>query len=108
MTASVGECMNFSPRLSLGSRGQMSDQSGGYPQLVTMGETMALLTQERPTPLRHTRTLELSVGGSESNVAIGASRLGVASAWIGRVGDDELGRLVTRELRAEGVRTFAS
>jgi 2-dehydro-3-deoxygluconokinase len=86
----------------------MTEQSGGYPQLVTMGETMALLTQERTTPLRHTRTLELGVGGSESNVAIGASRLGVTSAWIGRVGDDELGRLVTRELRAEGVRTFAS
>jgi 2-dehydro-3-deoxygluconokinase len=100
--------MNFSSRFDLGSREQMTEQSEGYPELVTMGETMALLTQERTTPLRHTRTLELGVGGSESNVAIGASRLGVTSAWIGRVGDDELGHLVTRELRAEGVRTLAS
>ncbi|MBM0238045.1 sugar kinase [Micromonospora sp. ATA32] len=86
----------------------MSDSLMGYPELVTMGETMALLTHRHTTPLRHARSLELSVGGSESNVAIAATRLGVATAWAGRVGDDELGRMVVRELRAEGVRAFAS
>ncbi len=76
--------------------------------LATMGETLALLSHDETTPLRHARALKLGVGGSESNVAIGAARLGIASSWTGRVGDDELGRLVLRELQAEGVRTFAS
>ncbi len=86
----------------------MNGESMGHVDLATMGETMALLSHDGTTPLRHARTLQLGVGGSESNVAIGAARLGIASSWTGRVGDDELGRLVLRELQAEGVRTFAS
>lgn len=76
-------------------------------ELVTMGETMAMLSHPHTTPLRHAQTLDLGVGGSESNVAIGAARLGVKTAWIGRVGSDELGEMVLRELRAEGIRTLA-
>jgi 2-dehydro-3-deoxygluconokinase len=79
-----------------------------HPELVTMGETMALLTHGQTTPLRHARSLDVGAGGSESNVAIAAARLGISTAWIGRVGDDEFARMVTRELMAEGVRTYAS
>lgn len=43
------------------------------------------------------------LAGSESNVAIGLSRLGYSSGWISRVGNDEFGRFVIREVRAEGV-----
>ncbi|GAA0904060.1 sugar kinase [Streptomyces thermoalcalitolerans] len=75
--------------------------------LVTLGETMGLLTTTGEGPLRHQRVLELGTGGAESNVAIGAARLGVPAAWIGRVGDDEIGRLVLASLRAEGVDTSA-
>jgi 2-dehydro-3-deoxygluconokinase len=77
------------------------------PELVCLGETMGLVSSARPGLLRHQRDLLLGIGGSESNVAIGASRLGTRSAWIGRVGDDELGALVLRELRAEGVHVHA-
>ena len=87
---------------------QSRDHNRDHPELVTMGETMALLTHEDSTPLRHARSLDLGVGGSESNVAIAAARLGISTAWIGRVGDDEFARMVVRELRAEGVRTYAS
>ncbi|RJL34295.1 sugar kinase [Bailinhaonella thermotolerans] len=73
------------------------------PELVTAGETMALLSPPEPGPLRHARSLDLRVGGAESNLAIGAARLGVRAAWIGRVGDDELGRLVRSTLAGEGV-----
>ena len=73
------------------------------PALVCLGETMALVASARPGLLRHQRELLLGTGGSESNVAIGASRLGTATAWAGRVGDDELGELVLRDLRAERV-----
>lgn len=72
-------------------------------QLVTMGETMALLTHPLTTPLRHAQTLDLSVGGSESNVSIAAARLGVRTAWIGRVGSDEFGQMVKARRTSQSV-----
>ena len=75
------------------------------PYVVTLGETMALIRAEEPGPLAHAPSLGLGVGGAESNVAIGLARLGTDVAWCGRVGDDALGVLVQREIRAEGVQT---
>ncbi len=71
------------------------------PEVVTFGETMAAL--RAPGALRLGGTLGLSVAGAESNVAIGLARLGHRVRWAGRVGADELGALVLRTLRAEGV-----
>ncbi len=73
------------------------------PYVLTLGETMALMRADRPGPLAHASSLSLGIGGSESNVAIGLQRLGVPAVWCGRVGDDSLGVLVEREIRAEGV-----
>jgi 2-dehydro-3-deoxygluconokinase len=64
---------------------------------------MALLTTPEVGRLRHAGSLTLGVAGAESNVAIGARRLGSPAAWVGRVGDDELGELVVSRIRAEGV-----
>ncbi len=72
-------------------------------ELVTIGETMALLRSPRPGRLRDMSSLRLSAAGSESNVAIGVTRLGHSAAWIGRVGNDELGHLILNRLRGEGV-----
>lgn len=74
--------------------------SGG---LLTCGETMACLTAPETGPLQTAGMLRLSIAGAESNVAIGMARLGHEVAWIGRVGEDALGDLVLRTLRAEGV-----
>jgi 2-dehydro-3-deoxygluconokinase len=71
--------------------------------LLSVGETMALLTTAEVGRLRHASTLTLGVAGAESNLAIGARRLGCPAAWVGRVGDDELGELVVSRIRAEGV-----
>jgi 2-dehydro-3-deoxygluconokinase len=71
--------------------------------LVTLGETMAVLTAPRVGRLRDMTSLLLSIAGAESNVAIGVSRLGYASSWIGRVGCDEFGHLILAVLRKEGV-----
>jgi 2-dehydro-3-deoxygluconokinase len=71
--------------------------------LLAVGETMALLTTPEVGRLRHASSLTLGVAGAESNVAIGARRLGCPAAWVGRVGDDELGELVVSAIRAEGV-----
>jgi 2-dehydro-3-deoxygluconokinase len=69
--------------------------------VLTFGETMAALRAEGPLILGG--TLNLSVAGAESNVAIGLARLGHRVRWAGLTGADEFGRLVTRTLRAEGV-----
>jgi len=66
---------------------------------------MGLFTEVSPGG--RSDAFRLGIGGAESNVAIGVARLGGASTWIGRVGDDLVGELVQRELRAEGVRAAA-
>lgn len=68
---------------------------------------MALLVPPNPGRLRHATSLSLSIGGAESNVAIGVARLGIPASWISVLGDDELGELVLHRLRAEGVDTSA-
>ena len=69
--------------------------------VLTIGEAMAALRSN--AMIRMGGTLSLSIAGAESNVAIGLARLGHRVRWVGRVGDDELGALVLRTLRAEGV-----
>jgi hypothetical protein len=59
-------------------------------EVVLLGETMAVLTAEQVAPLRHTRSMSLSVAGSEATVAIGLARLGHGAVWIGRVGQTSL------------------
>ena len=43
-------------------------------------------------------------GGSAANTAVGAAELGVSAGFVGKVRDDELGRLFAHDLRAVGVR----
>jgi 2-dehydro-3-deoxygluconokinase len=76
-------------------------------RVITAGETMALVVPSGPGRLRHATSLQLSIGGAESNLAIGLTRLGIPASWISVLGDDELGELVLHRLRAEGVDTGA-
>src|SRR5579859_7501895 len=71
--------------------------------LITLGETMGLITQAGVGHVHNGEAMTFGMGGSESNVAIGVRRLGVPSTWIGRLGADPPGRLIRRELQAEGV-----
>ncbi|WP_276145459.1 sugar kinase [Streptomyces sp. YIM 130001] len=75
--------------------------SGEAPEVFTFGETMVALRGSRPLKLGG--SLDVSVAGAESNVAIGLARLGHRVRWAGAVGDDEAGELVLRTLRAEDV-----
>ena len=43
------------------------------------------------------------IGGSPTNISIGAARLGLKSAVITRVGDEHMGRFICEQLVAEGV-----
>lgn len=73
------------------------------PEVITLGETMAVLAPAHPGRLRHSAQLSLHVGGAESNVAVSLARLGVPSGWVSALGNDELGELVLARLRGEGV-----
>ncbi len=73
--------------------------------VITIGETMVLGVPPRPGRLRHATSLELKIGGAESNLAIALSRLGLSAGWVGYLGDDEPGQLVLDRIRAEGVDT---
>ncbi|HEY2279443.1 MAG TPA: sugar kinase [Streptosporangiaceae bacterium] len=75
------------------------------PDVVCLGETMAMVAPDPPRPLTAARTLALSQGGAESNVAIWLARLGCPAAWCSRLGDDALGRRVLAEVAAAGVDT---
>lgn len=44
-------------------------------------------------------------GGAPANVAVGVSRLGVEAGFIGRVGNDPLGKFMQQTLQAEKVST---
>ena len=73
----------------------------GGGRVLCVGEAMVSLRCSGR--LRLGAPLTTSVAGAESNVAIGLARLGHAVAFVGAVGRDELGALVLRTLRAEGV-----
>lgn len=76
--------------------------------VVTIGETMALVTVPSGRHLRGGASAAVGFGGAESNVAIGLARLGVPVTWVSRIGDDAFGSLITRELRGEGVEVLAA
>jgi 2-dehydro-3-deoxygluconokinase len=71
--------------------------------VVTIGETMVLLTPVSNGPMRYAQHFTRSFGGSESNFAIGLSRLGHEVGWISRIGNDEFGKAILSFVRGEGV-----
>ncbi|GGD76930.1 2-dehydro-3-deoxygluconokinase [Paenibacillus nasutitermitis] len=54
-------------------------------------------------PIAYAPLYGQSVAGSETNVAIGLTRLGKQARWIGRLGEDPFGDLVLRTLAGEGL-----
>lgn len=77
-------------------------------ELVTAGESLALVSSSRVGGFDTDSAATVSFGGAESNVSIAAARLGTKTAWVGRVGNDALGRRILRGIRGEGVNVFTS
>ncbi len=75
--------------------------------LLTFGESMGLITTPDVGLIEFAREFRFGIGGAESNVAIGAARLGAQATWLGRLGIDATGDLIEGRLRAEGVRVHA-
>jgi 2-dehydro-3-deoxygluconokinase len=73
--------------------------------IVTFGEAMLRLSPPHFARLEQTHGLEVEIGGSELNVAVGVARLGLTSAWISKLPQNPLGRMVRNRARELGVDT---
>lgn len=73
------------------------------PEVVTFGETMALIMPNQNKSIEFAKSFESSFGGAESNLAIGLARLGVRAGWFSRLGNDPFGRMICKGIRGEGV-----
>lgn len=78
----------------------------GAARLVCVGEALIdLMAVEADTPLSEAGTFVRAAGGAPANVAVGAARLGVRSAFLGKVGADPFGDHLVATLAAAGVDT---
>ena len=74
--------------------------------LVTIGRSSVdLYGQQIGSRLEDIGSFAKSVGGCPTNIAIGSARLGLKSAVITRVGDEQMGRFIREQLEREGVAT---
>ena len=77
--------------------------TGPRVDAVMLGESLGLVMGDPAAPLRAGSPARFSFAGAESNVAIGLARLGHSAAFVTRVGDDLVGRMITETLRGEGI-----
>lgn len=88
--------------MSAGPR--VSSDGDGQPEIVTIGRVgVDLYPEQIGVTLAQVRTFAKSLGGSPTNVAVGAARLGHRAAVITKVGDDGFGLYVRDALRGFGV-----
>jgi 2-dehydro-3-deoxygluconokinase len=71
--------------------------------VVTAGETMAVIAPDPPGRLTAGGRVTLDAGGAESNVAIWLARAGRRVAWLSRLGADAPGRVVRDRIAEAGV-----
>ncbi|MCJ8007035.1 sugar kinase [Lederbergia wuyishanensis] len=74
-----------------------------YPQVVTFGETMVLMTPLYTKGIEYNHEFSKSFGGAESNFAIALARLGHQIGWFSLLGKDPFGRYILKAIRGEGV-----
>jgi 5-dehydro-2-deoxygluconokinase len=73
-------------------------------ELLTIGRiSIDLYAEQLGVPLAEVQTFAKSIGGSPTNVAVAASRLGRRTAVVTAVGDDEFGDFVRDKLAGFGV-----
>src|SRR5882672_1006482 len=85
----------------------MTDSTPTIPHydLLTLGETLLRLSPPGMQRLDQARAFEVGIGGSELNVACLLARLGRKTAWVSRLPEGPLGRIVDGEARRHGVDT---
>ena len=73
--------------------------------VVTFGEAMIRLSPPNFRRLEQCRSLDVQVGGAELNTAVALARLGRSTAWVSRLTNNPLGRLIANQAREAGVST---
>jgi 2-dehydro-3-deoxygluconokinase len=73
--------------------------------VVTLGETMIRYSPPNGLRLEQASAFEAHIGGSESNMAVGLARLGLRAAWLSRLTDNVLGRMIAGTLTRCGLDT---
>lgn len=71
--------------------------------MIGLGEIMLRLSAPVNEMIFQGNTFDKQIGGSELNVAAGLESLGIRSAIISKIPDNELGRFVKKMVRAHGV-----
>jgi 2-dehydro-3-deoxygluconokinase len=74
-------------------------------EVITFGEAMVRLSPPNFRRLEQASSLDVMVGGAELNTAVGLARLGHSSAWVSRLTNNPLGRLIANRAREAGVST---
>src|SRR5436309_14409002 len=74
-------------------------------EVITFGEAMVRLSPPNFRRLEQARSLDVQVGGAELNTAVGLARLGRSSAWVSRLTNNPLGRLIANHAREAGAST---
>lgn len=74
--------------------------------VITIGRaSVDLYGQQIGSRLEDIASFAKSVGGCPANIAVGTARLGLKSALLTRVGDEQMGRFIREQLEREGVST---
>lgn len=73
------------------------------PDVLTIGETMGLIQLTSSQVLGSEADVHLGIGGTESNVAIGLSRLGHRVRWVSSLGNDVFGRMIAETITSQDV-----
>lgn len=73
------------------------------PVVVTLGESMAMVTPTTRQPLRTAEHFSVRIGGAESTVALYLTGLGHRAAWVSAIGADPLGDRLLDEVSRHGV-----
>lgn len=71
--------------------------------IVTFGEAMLRLSPPNYQRLEQTRIFDVNVGGSELNVAVGATRFGMKTCWVSKLPKNSLGYLIRNRTQEFGV-----
>lgn len=78
----------------------------GQLDVITIGRaSVDLYGQQIGSRLEDSTSFAKSVGGCPANIAIGTARLGLKSALVTRVGDEQFGRFIREQMVREGVET---
>jgi len=83
----------------------MAERAGtGRLDIVTIGRcSVDLYGQQVGSRLEDVASFAKSIGGCPANIAVGTARLGLKSAIVTRVGDEQMGRFVKEQMAREGV-----